>query len=130
VLAGINQDFKGAGPDLGAYESGAPLPWYGPRPENGSPVILAKGAQHRTPMTVSLLFRGQGRGVAIRFCTPDKGDVVAAIFDVSGKQAAKIVAHALPGQAQSLVWKGQAQGIYLMRLTQGENNYACRFLLR
>ena len=130
LLAGINQDYKGNGPDLGAYESGAPLPWYGPRSENGSPVILAMGAQHRTPMTVSILFRGQGHGVAIRFCTPDKGDVVAAIFDVSGKQVTRLVAHALPGQAQVLLWKGQAKGIYLLKLTQRENNYTCRFLLR
>ena len=130
VLAGINQDYKGSGPDLGAYESGAPLPWYGPRPESGSPVITAVGAQHRTPMTVSLASQGRGLGVSIRFCTPDRGDVVASIYDVSGKQVAKIMAQALPGELQSLLWKGQAKGIYLLKLTQRENNYTCRFLLR
>ena len=30
-LPGVNDDFKGMGPDLGAYELGAPLPHYGPR---------------------------------------------------------------------------------------------------
>jgi hypothetical protein len=30
-LPGVNDDFKGKGPDLGAYELGAPLPHYGPR---------------------------------------------------------------------------------------------------
>ena len=30
-LPGINDDFTGKGPDLGAYEVGAPLPHYGPR---------------------------------------------------------------------------------------------------
>ena len=32
-LVGINDTFKGAGPDLGALENGCPLPLYGPRPE-------------------------------------------------------------------------------------------------
>jgi hypothetical protein len=32
-LPGINDGFAGRAPDLGAYETGAPLPHYGPRPE-------------------------------------------------------------------------------------------------
>jgi hypothetical protein len=32
VLPGLNDRFKGRGPDLGAYELGDPLPHYGPRP--------------------------------------------------------------------------------------------------
>ena len=31
-LAGINDGFVGTAPDLGAYEKGLGLPWYGPRP--------------------------------------------------------------------------------------------------
>ncbi len=31
-LPGINDDFMGQAPDLGAYESGRPVPHYGPRP--------------------------------------------------------------------------------------------------
>jgi hypothetical protein len=31
-LPNINDDFRGAGPDMGAYEAGDPLPHYGPRP--------------------------------------------------------------------------------------------------
>jgi hypothetical protein len=31
-LPNINDDFRGAGPDIGAYEAGEPLPHYGPRP--------------------------------------------------------------------------------------------------
>ena len=30
-LPNINDDFRGAGPDIGAYEAGEPLPHYGPR---------------------------------------------------------------------------------------------------
>jgi hypothetical protein len=30
-LPNINDDFRGAGPDIGAYEVGEPLPHYGPR---------------------------------------------------------------------------------------------------
>ena len=33
VLPNINETFRGAGPDLGALESGCPTPIYGPRPE-------------------------------------------------------------------------------------------------
>ena len=33
VLPGFNDGFKGKAPDLGAYELGAELPHYGPRPE-------------------------------------------------------------------------------------------------
>jgi hypothetical protein len=31
-LTGINDDFTGRAPDLGAYETNRPLPHYGPRP--------------------------------------------------------------------------------------------------
>ena len=31
-LTGINDDFTGRAPDLGAYEAGRPVPHYGPRP--------------------------------------------------------------------------------------------------
>jgi hypothetical protein len=31
-LPNINDNFRGAGPDIGAYEAGQPLPHYGPRP--------------------------------------------------------------------------------------------------
>jgi hypothetical protein len=33
VLPGFNDDYVGKAPDLGAYERGAALPHYGPRPE-------------------------------------------------------------------------------------------------
>ena len=32
ALPGVNDDARGDAPDLGAYEQGAPLPVYGPRP--------------------------------------------------------------------------------------------------
>jgi len=31
-LSGVNDDFTGRAPDLGAYEIGQPVPHYGPRP--------------------------------------------------------------------------------------------------
>ncbi len=34
-LPNVNDDFRGAAPDLGAYEAGQPLPHYGPRPDRG-----------------------------------------------------------------------------------------------
>ncbi len=32
ILPNVNDDFTGAGPDIGPYEFGIPLPCYGPRP--------------------------------------------------------------------------------------------------
>jgi hypothetical protein len=32
VLPGVNDGYTGRAPDLGAYEYGAPVPHYGPRP--------------------------------------------------------------------------------------------------
>ncbi|HEU0140911.1 MAG TPA: right-handed parallel beta-helix repeat-containing protein [Bryobacteraceae bacterium] len=32
-IPGINDGFLGKAPDIGAYEAGQPLPWYGPRPD-------------------------------------------------------------------------------------------------
>ena len=39
-LPNINDDFRGAGPDIGAYEAGEPLPHYGPR---------SRGVDEETP---------------------------------------------------------------------------------
>jgi len=36
-LANINDGYSGTAPDLGAFELGAELPPYGPRPEGGAP---------------------------------------------------------------------------------------------
>ncbi|MEO6185960.1 MAG: hypothetical protein ABIP38_01625, partial [Steroidobacteraceae bacterium] len=33
MLPNVNDGFAGRAPDLGAYERGRPLPWYGPRKE-------------------------------------------------------------------------------------------------
>lgn len=41
VLAGINQSFAGAAPDLGAWEFGCPAPVYGPRPAGSEHVTAA-----------------------------------------------------------------------------------------
>lgn len=44
-LPGINQSFGGAGPDLGALESGCPTPTYGPRPPGNERVTNAIDCQ-------------------------------------------------------------------------------------
>jgi hypothetical protein len=35
IIPNVNDDYEGAGPDIGAYEAGRPLPHYGPRPRYG-----------------------------------------------------------------------------------------------
>ncbi len=37
VLPGVTDGFTGRAPDLGALESGRPVPTYGPRPLSGQP---------------------------------------------------------------------------------------------
>jgi hypothetical protein len=41
LLAGVNQSFQGGAPDLGALESGCPIPTYGPRPVGGEHLAAA-----------------------------------------------------------------------------------------
>lgn len=45
VLPGINDDFEGKAPDLGAHEGKAPLPPYGPRSEEGGAGGSGAGGQ-------------------------------------------------------------------------------------
>jgi hypothetical protein len=42
-LKGVNDDFTGRAPDLGAYELGRPLPHYGPRTEESGKVKVESG---------------------------------------------------------------------------------------
>ena len=42
VIPNVNDSFRGAGPDLGAYEEGDPLPHYGPRPQGVDEELLVR----------------------------------------------------------------------------------------
>jgi len=64
VLPNVNDDFTGAGPDLGAVEAGCPLPLYGTRPEGiddgnepfgcGGPTVTTTTLPYVTIATTSL----------------------------------------------------------------------------
>jgi regulation of enolase protein 1 (concanavalin A-like superfamily) len=54
VLPNINDGFSGSAPDLGAHESGAPMPWYGPRAADAPPpaVVPPSGPAIGAPSAV------------------------------------------------------------------------------
>ena len=97
---------------------------------DNSPVISSMGSRHRTHLTASLPYRGLNRGVTINFYTPDKGDAVAAIYDLSGRRVAKFVEQGIPGGMESVTWRGGAKGVYILKLTQGGDEFRCRFVVR
>ncbi len=73
VLPGINDGYVGAAPDMGAYEYGAPLPVYGPRPGAVIPPgeasdVKAGGA----PFTI----RREGSRYRLSWSAPRTGGVV------------------------------------------------------
>jgi hypothetical protein len=131
VLSGINQDFSGTGPDLGAYELNKPVPHYGVRPENNSPVrYAAVKPAAESPVTLRLNTLAAGHGIAMRVSIPDHGAVVACIYEVSGRQVAKKTYWTLHGQMLSLTWNGKVGGIYFLKLSAANTIYTCKFIAR
>jgi hypothetical protein len=129
VLAGINEDFLGAAPDLGAYESGAALPWYGPRPENGNPVVIAVASRNPVAVAVSIVPR-RGRLVEIRFSAGETGKAVAFVYDMTGRLCAKLPEGPVKSQSRTIAWHAPSAGVFLLRLAVGEEEYSRIFMVR
>ena len=78
-LPGINDAYGGKAPDLGAHERGTPLPWFGPRPDRGTPVFTSGRDGYHSFRIPSLIVSKQGTLLA--FCEgrknsrSDTGDI-------------------------------------------------------
>lgn len=111
VLPGINQDFSGLAPDLGAYEYGKPLPSYGPRPEGNSPVAHMRPI---APETFPVIAATHGNRVVFRFGARDHGRVAIGIFDISGKHVASLSDEAEKGPVRTVVWSCPTPGFFVV----------------
>jgi hypothetical protein len=85
ILPGINADFSGAAPDLGAYERGRPLPHYGIRAEGGSAVMQRKG-EVSSIHPVSVAFRKTGSGLTLKLSGLNAANTALLLYDLSGRQ--------------------------------------------
>jgi hypothetical protein len=130
ILAGINEDFDGMAPDLGAYELNRPLPHYGVRPEGSEPVVNRVPASPAPAMTITLVPHRAGRGITILFTPPESGTATACIFDVSGKIVARLQHLAVAQKPLQMSWGGRVAGVYLLQFTQAKNRLSTAFFLR
>jgi hypothetical protein len=130
ILPGINQDFSGLAPDLGAYETNKPLPWYGPRPENGNPVLLNVGSLRPVVPTVSLVPRRGTRWLDIRVHADDKKCAIVRIYNVSGKLLGKQTATPARGDLRTVSWLAPSAGVFFVNVAIGEDNCVRRFIVR
>ena len=78
LIPGINDNFLGSGPDLGAYEAGAALPVYGPRSIAATPTLTIQDVSHQegnagaTAVTVTIrLSAPSTSAVAVEYGTAD-----------------------------------------------------------
>jgi hypothetical protein len=127
-LPGINLDFSGAGPDLGAYEFGKPLPHYGVRPDNGSPVVqLAKNrVLDRFSISLSQLVRGYAFTVRL----PEKSRLTINIYSLSGKNVITLFDD-FAAEDQIITWKSNFPGLYLVSFSlNGETRFSEKFFVR
>ncbi len=82
-ILGVNTNFKGEAPDIGAYEQGEELPHYGPREENET-ALGDKASSSVNPMgvTISILRN------SVEFGSKQSGEFF--IFNVRGQMLSKI----------------------------------------
>lgn len=122
VLANINDGFTGGAPDLGCYEVGRVVPWYGPRasrvvdvPEIPLPEALGLrlSAPSPNPSRGPISFTLDGRSGAL---------VTVRIVDIAGRHVRMLHARApLARGAHVLEWDGRddqgapvREGLYLV----------------
>jgi hypothetical protein len=113
ILAGINTDFSGSKPDLGAYELNKPLPLYGPRPEtNVNPVGFINSLPCRHP-TIAFIVHHVNESIEVRYSTAVFGRLTFFLFDISGKQVP--VEQMTQGSSTSVFLKAGSKGLFIIR---------------
>jgi hypothetical protein len=110
VIPGINLDYTGRAPDLGAYEIGKPLPQYGPRPEGSEPIIVSPSPTILDQPSLRIIPKKRGFSLLVNFAPGTKLDI--ALFSLSGKLAAQLFKGELPAGSLSLSFTPKISGIY------------------
>ncbi|MEO5988812.1 MAG: FlgD immunoglobulin-like domain containing protein [Candidatus Eisenbacteria bacterium] len=124
VLANINDAFTGGAPDLGCYEAGKSVPWYGPRPSaivdvpevpSARTIGLRLSPPSPNPAPGAISFTVDGEGAA---------SVSVRIVDIAGRHVRSLrTPAALARGAHVLGWDGYddrgtlvREGLYLVLL--------------
>jgi hypothetical protein len=144
LIPNVNDEFLGAGPDIGAYEAGQALPVYGPRPEgvdeqtpfdgNGALPQPRMKAQRKIEMRVT---RNQtGKKISIAFAGTTPGNTIdLSVYDVRGELVKKLVSN---GEltSETIFWDGKTDrgnrilaGIYYIRLATPHGTCAQRITI-
>jgi hypothetical protein len=146
LIPNINDDFPGAGPDIGAYEAGQNLPVYGPRPQgvdeqtpfDGNSITMPLVNRTLSPgtMTVRISPNGFGRPMRISIASGLSGALMSVfVADLTGRQV-KNLSSDMNRSTLSLEWNGEnnagqplTPGAYYLWLTTGHEKHVQRILV-
>jgi hypothetical protein len=123
VLPGINEDYSGNAPDLGAYEFNSHLPWYGVRPSSGEPVILNSLKSKLENDMMLFLCHNKQDYIEIWYSLPGNGNVDIVIFNIIGKQVAKFCEQSNEKKMNMVLLKSRIPGVYFFKVKQGDAKY-------
>ena len=137
VLPNINDGYTGAAPDLGCYERGRPVPWYGPRPNvslgvPGAPASAWSGLQLLPPRP-----NPTTGAVACALLVERPAFVSIRIVDTAGRLIWKAGEdRELPGGVHTIRWDGRddsgapvRSGIYYVEVRSGRASLTRRIVL-
>jgi len=127
-IAGINDDFSGSGPDLGAYEFGKPLPHYGPRTETGNGIAVSRNTT-KIPAAIQVISSSMDHRVIFRI-VGGRGPITLCIYTMAGKQIAQIHDDADISFTRILTWSHRFAGVYCARIMQKGGGSMQKFLVR
>ncbi len=146
AIPNINDDFSGAGPDIGAYEAGRDLPAYGPRPQGvdeqtpfESSSVAAPQINRAPPsprLTVHMSPNASVRPTRISIFSGLSGKPMSVfIADASGRRIRSLYS-GTTRPVVSLEWNGKSSagqpfspGVYYLFLTMGKDRLVQRMLL-
>ena len=124
-LDGINDDFSGSAPDLGAYEFGKPLPRYGPRPEAGNGVLVGlNNAKNSTAIIIS----SPGDHRVIFRVYAGKGPITLCLYTLVGRRVTQIHDDGT-ASPRMLDWS-YVPGVYFARMKQARSSSTQKFFIR
>ncbi len=127
VLPNINDGYTGAAPDLGCYERGRPVPWYGPRPTL-TVGVPATPAPERVALRLLPPRPNPSTGsVVLVIETPGPALASIRILDLTGRAVRTLGApYELPGGTRTIGWDGRddagmpvGPGVYFVDLRSG-----------